>query len=350
MSDAAGSVKVVLTVDAASYSAALDKANSKIKQFAAASEAAGRSSVSSSQAASAAIRSLEGGMNGSIRAAEKFLSTIPGIGSALQAAFPVVGALALTGVLAKLGKEVVDFIDKTQKVPKAIEQGFASLELGQRSATAALDVTNDKLENQIAKLEHKPQNNIKLALDEARDSADKFATSMEAAQKRVATLLEQNKIGMVGGFVTGQSSTSTLSGTVNSYNQQLSDLADQRSIATDNGDDAGAAKFAKQIADMRASYRKALETEIAKGDSTGEFLECDRQHRKPPNCSRCVEYTERTRAAGKERSNSRRRRKVSWASCKAQRMLRKRRSRRKHFCLSRTRTPNVGRTRSTSSR
>jgi hypothetical protein len=271
MSDAAGSVKVVLTVDAASYSAALDKANSKIKQFGAASEAAGHASVSSSQAASAAIRSLNGGMDGSIRAAEKFLSTIPGIGSALQAAFPVVGALALAGVFAKMGKEVVDFIDKTQKVPKAIQQGFAALELGQRSATASLDVTNDKLENQIAKLEHKPQNNIKLALDEARDSADKFATSMEAAQKRVAELLEQNKIGMVGGFVTGQSSTSKLSGTINSYQQQMSDLADQKSQASDSGDTAGAAKFAKQLADMRVSYKKALQDEVAKGDTTGGF-------------------------------------------------------------------------------
>ncbi len=40
-----------------------------------------------------------------------------------------------------------------------------------RKAAIALDITSDKLQIQIAKLEHKPENLLKLALDESRLSA-----------------------------------------------------------------------------------------------------------------------------------------------------------------------------------
>jgi hypothetical protein len=48
-------------------------------------------------ATGSALRTLEGAMP--IRAAERFLTLIPGIGTALQAAFPVVGAIAFAEVI-----------------------------------------------------------------------------------------------------------------------------------------------------------------------------------------------------------------------------------------------------------
>src|SRR5258707_1384974 len=127
MTDAAGSVKVILSVEAASYSAALDNANSKMKQFGAAAESTGKHTVNSMQASSAAIRVLEGGMTGNIRAAERFISTIPGVGKALQAAFPLIGGIALAGVFAKITTEAYKFIEAATKVPKALQQGFEAL-------------------------------------------------------------------------------------------------------------------------------------------------------------------------------------------------------------------------------
>jgi hypothetical protein len=58
-------------------------------------------------AASGAIRELEGNLP--IRAVERFLTGTLGLGPALQAAFPVVGAVALAGVLARMGDEVYKF-------------------------------------------------------------------------------------------------------------------------------------------------------------------------------------------------------------------------------------------------
>ena len=90
MATAAGDVKIILSAEAASFSAALDKAKQKLADFGGSVKASSHATVSSMQASSAAIRTLEGGMTNNIRAVERFISTIPGVGKALQAIFPAV--------------------------------------------------------------------------------------------------------------------------------------------------------------------------------------------------------------------------------------------------------------------
>lgn len=60
--------------------------------------------VSEIQATSGALRTLEG--NGGIRAAERFIATTLGLGSAMQAIFVPIGALALASAVARIGEEV----------------------------------------------------------------------------------------------------------------------------------------------------------------------------------------------------------------------------------------------------
>ena len=68
-----------------------------------------RVGVSSRQAATAGIGILEGRMMSGNRAAGAFLSTTLGLGPALQAAFPVIGAAALGFVLVDITKGIVKF-------------------------------------------------------------------------------------------------------------------------------------------------------------------------------------------------------------------------------------------------
>lgn len=65
--------------------------------------------TSARMAASSELRVLEGNMQGSTRAAGAFLSMLPGLGAAMQAAFPIFGAVALAEVL-------VDVAGKVHKV------------------------------------------------------------------------------------------------------------------------------------------------------------------------------------------------------------------------------------------
>src|SRR5580693_9779976 len=94
-------VTVYLTVNAKDYSSGMKKAAELADTFGQRTKAAGASTVSSVQAASGAIRLLEGDITRNVRAVEKFITTIPGMGTALKAAFPVVGAIAFAGVIAR---------------------------------------------------------------------------------------------------------------------------------------------------------------------------------------------------------------------------------------------------------
>ena len=58
---------------------------------------AGHGAVSGMQASSASLRLLENGFGNNIRAAERFIGTIPGLSNLLKATFPIVGGIALIG-------------------------------------------------------------------------------------------------------------------------------------------------------------------------------------------------------------------------------------------------------------
>ena len=68
-------------------------------------------------AASAALRGIDGAMN--IRAAERFISTISGLGPILQAAFPLFGIVALSEYLVVAGDKVVELYEKWNPVNQA---------------------------------------------------------------------------------------------------------------------------------------------------------------------------------------------------------------------------------------
>ena len=225
MSEAAGKVKIILTADAATYSAALKSAQAQLNQFARSSKAAAHGTVAPWQASSAALRVLEGNMTNNIRAAERFIATIPGLRTALVAAFPAVGAIALLGVFTRMSEEVVKFIENARKMPDAISRGFREVNASSILANDELRKTNDELGNQIAKLEGRHQNQLAVEIDEARIAADKLAASLEKDNQQTAQLLEKNHVGPLQSLVSGQYATRGTEGSVNYWDQRLSDQA-----------------------------------------------------------------------------------------------------------------------------
>lgn len=108
-----------LTASLATYSASVSTANSASNSFQAAQANAGAGVgrvTSNTIAASAAIRELEGNFNGGGRAAGRFLAVTLGLGPALSAAFPVIGALALVGVLGTVVSAVDKLIERIKSV------------------------------------------------------------------------------------------------------------------------------------------------------------------------------------------------------------------------------------------
>lgn len=91
------------------YQQAVDETSNSVREFAATEveeTTALRAGTSARMAASAELRVFEGNMQGSTRAAAAFLSQLPGIGSAMQAAFPIFGAIALAEILVQVAEKV----------------------------------------------------------------------------------------------------------------------------------------------------------------------------------------------------------------------------------------------------
>jgi hypothetical protein len=102
-------------------------------------------SVPHMAAASGALRLLEGGTRGNIRAAERFVSTTLGLAPILEAAFPVVGATALAGALYEGGKAAVKFLDNAVN----LRDGLKDLAATEVEATKRAKEWNDEADRNV---------------------------------------------------------------------------------------------------------------------------------------------------------------------------------------------------------
>jgi hypothetical protein len=261
----AGNVQIVLSVNQANYTKAMSEAQRQLDTFAGKAKGAGHSTVSSMQAASASIRLMENPLGNNIRAIERLISQSTVLSGVMKAAFPVVGLVAGGMIVGKLIADVSKFVETAQKMPKALSDGFAALHLQAQSSNDALKLVNDQLQNNIDKLQGKPQNNLAIAIDEARIKADDLAKSLENDMTKVKALLEQNKLGVLDGLLTGQGRTGSTAGSVNSYFQQISDLgaANNHAVHQYGADSPQAAKAFAAIDAKQKSFAAWLDRRMA---------------------------------------------------------------------------------------
>jgi hypothetical protein len=273
MSEAAGSVKVILAADASSYSAALTLAQKQLDQLQGSVNRAGHATVSQMQAASASIRLFEGGMTNNVRAVERFITTIPGVGRALKAAFPIVGGLALAGLFVKLGDDVVKFIQTARQIPQALQSAFQASNLSITTTNDELRKSNDQLANQIALLEGKPANNAAIALDDARIAADKLAKSLQEDNKQITELLKANALNPFAALLTGQAPTGGSADAVKSWAAELQRRSNNVVIAQHQYGVGSAEDAAAQAALARS--QKDAEAEIGKRLADAQRTQAD---------------------------------------------------------------------------
>jgi hypothetical protein len=123
---------VAATVALKAAKAAVDDLNSSEERETATLGA----NISARQSATASISLAEGRMMGANRAAGAFLATTLGLGPVLQAAFPVIGALALVEVLVHVGGAIRDATEALVGWDKASKQAYAEVEKANERAIA----------------------------------------------------------------------------------------------------------------------------------------------------------------------------------------------------------------------
>lgn len=188
-------------------------ANENLTRFQKSAQAAGDAlssgmshSVTQVAAASAAIREFEGNLP--IRAVERFLSTTLDLGPILAKAFPVFGGIAFIGMLGKVGEELHSLEVRARGFATAVQRAFDDAIAKQRDQAAQLAVNNDRLEDTIAKLEHKPADGLRAGLDEARVEAGKLDDAIRSAIASANDLFSQKaKVGLYDKLVHGTKDT-----------------------------------------------------------------------------------------------------------------------------------------------
>lgn len=186
MGRAAGVITVRFEAGTSGFVLDVKNAKTAVRDF-------GQSTKFNMLESTAAIRTLEGNFQSSTRAVSRFLSVTLGLGPVLAAAFPVIGAVLLGKQLVDVGEKVGKFFKDIKEAPERIKGAFRELGEPLRMTNDELRVTADRLELDIAKLEGKRQNTLKLALDEARMAADKLADSLDKDLEKLNNMLEEQK-------------------------------------------------------------------------------------------------------------------------------------------------------------
>ena len=198
-----------------------------------------RHAVPEVAAASGAIRELEGNLP--IRAIERFLTTTLGLGPALSAAFPVIGAIALVGVIGEGVGKVIEMKKRSDELGKAIAENASTVVAAERQKVDALAVTNDKLEEQIAKFEHKPVNGLATAADEARVEIDKLDESIRGAVTDSKKLFDEKfKVGTFDRVFGGVKSTDPAKNEVTKTLSDIDAIRSEYSRVLNQAQDGGA--------------------------------------------------------------------------------------------------------------
>jgi hypothetical protein len=188
MATNAGVISIDVTAGTAKMVLELEQAKGKIREFGSAGE-------SEHKKVAAAVKALEGNIFNNTRAADAFLLSMKGLGPVIQAAFPIIGAVAFAGVIGELGKKVYEFFKELKEAPEKAALAWNNLTRPIKTTADELDLTNAKLEQDIAKLEGKRQNNLAIALAEAKVEADKLNDSLQKNLDSMTKLLSEETSG-----------------------------------------------------------------------------------------------------------------------------------------------------------
>lgn len=133
-----------------------------------------------------------------------FVAGLPGVATALSSAFSVVAVIGLGKVAYETGKHIIEYFQKVDEAAKKSAEQWSQLHESMEVNNAELTLANIKLENQIAKFEHKPENKLAEAIAESNAETVKLNKSLVDSIDHAKELLEQQKVGFLQAMWSGQ--------------------------------------------------------------------------------------------------------------------------------------------------
>lgn len=198
------------------------------------------------------------------RHVNSFLSTLPGVGAAMSAAFPVLAVVML-------GEKVMDAVDKFGKMQEAMEKAGAAYQasaLGVARHADAIAIDNLKLQDQLAILGGGvAKNGLAIALAEAKTKAIELAEALQKDIEKETELIGKMSVSSLRNFLTGDVKTDDIVDYVTAQKKGIADLEQEKQLALNAGDKARTADIAKELSDRRAALAAWLNDQMTANET-----------------------------------------------------------------------------------
>lgn len=177
------------------------------------------------------------------------LATLPGLGTAMAAVFPVLGAMVL---VEKITAAVAKFDEMKDKMHAAAAAYDELAQASERHAQSII-ISNLKLADQLRLLQGKVTvNGPAIAMEEARLKAEELTAAIQKAIKEEKTLLEKQDVGFWKSLL-GEARTADIVKPISDAKEAIGELERQQGIALTAHDAAAVASIQKELDTKRAA-------------------------------------------------------------------------------------------------
>lgn len=128
------------------------------------------------------------------RGLQNIMSKLPGLSTALNAAFDSVVVLTLVKLVVEAGEKIYEFGRKGAEAARKNVEAWAAVSTPLANINTELTVQNSRLQDSIAKLEKKPGDGLKTMLLEAADAAQKLGDKLKDDIDKMSRLAVTSKM------------------------------------------------------------------------------------------------------------------------------------------------------------
>jgi hypothetical protein len=190
------------------------------------------------------------------RHVQTFLATLPGVATAMAAAFPILAVAAL-------GVALVGLTEKMEKHAQELIKArgeMAELVVITGAHAQALETSRLKVEDHIRALEGKPaQNGIQIALNEAKKAADDLASSIQKDIVKENELLGKFEQGTISKLLQGSDASQGLIQEYQDYVKERTDLYQKMQLAENDTDKTA---FKTQLDPRDQAWQNSVQKEL----------------------------------------------------------------------------------------
>jgi len=198
-----------------------------------------------------------------------FVAELPGVASAMAAAFNGAAIIGLGMIAVEQAKKIYEFFHAISEMAEKAQEESANLHATLSATNDELIKTNDQLANTNAKFEGKKENTLAIRLDDAAIAAAKLAKALKGVEDEELRVMKTMDVGFFQQMMSGTGGTGDVTGAAKKFWKGVRDTAIDYQHEVEAARDAGDEKHANDLADeAKKNLTNSIGIEKAKAEAT----------------------------------------------------------------------------------